>query len=126
MLKSITQSALPVLALPRTAKRLIALAVDASLCVLTMWLAFYLRLGEFVALSGRSLWVNSNQLGIRVNLLINNPNKTVTSHCPHPILANGDPLTCPPKSGPEFMLGFGPKIMDRHCNGPVIYIRKIQ
>jgi FlaA1/EpsC-like NDP-sugar epimerase len=40
------------LALPRFAKRLLALSVDASLCVLTVWLAFYLRLGEWVALSG--------------------------------------------------------------------------
>lgn len=41
----------PVLALPRAAKRTIALAVDAGLCILTVWLAFYLRVGEFVALS---------------------------------------------------------------------------
>ena len=47
--------ALPILALPRVAKRLVVLAVDASLCVLTVWLAFYLRLGEFVALSGSAL-----------------------------------------------------------------------
>lgn len=38
--------------MPRVAKRLVVLAVDASLCVLTVWLSFYLRLGEFVALSG--------------------------------------------------------------------------
>ncbi len=44
--------ALPVLSLPRVAKRLVVLAVDASLCILTVWFAFYLRLGEFVALSG--------------------------------------------------------------------------
>ena len=41
-----------VLSLPRYAKRVIALLVDGSMCVLTVWLAFYLRLGEFVALSG--------------------------------------------------------------------------
>jgi FlaA1/EpsC-like NDP-sugar epimerase len=44
------------LALPRVAKRLLALSVDASLCVLTVWLAFYLRLGEWVALSGEPFW----------------------------------------------------------------------
>ena len=49
--------AVPMLALPRVAKRLLALAVDASLCVLTVWLAFYLRLGEFVALSGQTPWL---------------------------------------------------------------------
>lgn len=44
--------ALPVLAMPRVAKRLVVLLVDASLCVLTVWLAYYLRLGEWVKLSG--------------------------------------------------------------------------
>ncbi len=48
--------AVPMLAMPRVAKRLLALAVDASLCVLTVWLAFYLRLGEWVALSGDAVW----------------------------------------------------------------------
>lgn len=41
-----------ILNLPRVAKRLVVLATDASLCVLTVWLAFYLRLGDFVSLSG--------------------------------------------------------------------------
>ena len=45
----------PVLALPRLTKRLIVLTVDASLCVLTVWLAYYLRLGEWVSLSGPPL-----------------------------------------------------------------------
>ncbi|TLG77633.1 nucleoside-diphosphate sugar epimerase/dehydratase [Methylocystis sp. B8] len=48
--------ALPILALPRAAKRLVVAAVDFSLCVLTIWFAFYLRLGEFIELSGPSLW----------------------------------------------------------------------
>jgi FlaA1/EpsC-like NDP-sugar epimerase len=47
--------AVPVLALPRPAKRAVAVVIDAGLCVLTVWLAYYLRLGEFVPLSGRSL-----------------------------------------------------------------------
>ncbi len=47
--------ALPVLSLPRVAKRLVVLAVDASLCIFTVWFAFYLRLGEFVSLSGPAL-----------------------------------------------------------------------
>ena len=42
----------PVLALPRQAKRTIVLVLDACLCVLSAWLAFYLRLGEFVAFTG--------------------------------------------------------------------------
>lgn len=43
---------LPMLALPRWAKRFVVSAVDVGLCVLTVWLAFYLRLGQFVTLSG--------------------------------------------------------------------------
>lgn len=38
------------LALPRPVKRVIALVSDAFLCALSVWLAFYLRLGDFVPL----------------------------------------------------------------------------
>ncbi|OGB19827.1 MAG: capsular biosynthesis protein [Burkholderiales bacterium RIFCSPLOWO2_12_67_14] len=48
--------ALPILAMPRPAKRVVVLAVDASLCVLTVWLAYYLRLGDWVKLSGDAYW----------------------------------------------------------------------
>ena len=41
----------PVLALPRPVKRAVVLVSDAGLCVLSVWLAFYLRLGDFVPLS---------------------------------------------------------------------------
>lgn len=41
----------PVLNLPRVAKRLIVLAVDASLCVLTVWLAYFLRLDYWISLA---------------------------------------------------------------------------
>lgn len=46
----------PLLALPRYAKRIIVLIVDACICILTVWIAFYLRLGEFVSFSGNELW----------------------------------------------------------------------
>jgi FlaA1/EpsC-like NDP-sugar epimerase len=45
------------LALPRTLKRFLALGMDASLCVLTVWLAYYLRLGEWVRLSNDPEWM---------------------------------------------------------------------
>lgn len=45
----------PVLALPRIVKRMVVLGVDASLCLLTVWLSFYLRLGELVDLSSSVL-----------------------------------------------------------------------
>lgn len=41
----------PVVALPRAVKKFIAVCIDASLCLLTIWLAFYLRLNEWVPLS---------------------------------------------------------------------------
>lgn len=41
-----------VLQIPRTGKRLIALSVDVVLCALTTWLAFCLRLDDWVVLSG--------------------------------------------------------------------------
>jgi FlaA1/EpsC-like NDP-sugar epimerase len=59
-----------VLVLPRYAKRVIALAVDAALCVLTVWLAFYLRLGEFISLAGPPLWVVGVSLGLALPIFI--------------------------------------------------------
>ena len=41
-----------VLALPRPSKRAIAIAVDVVLCSLAVWIAFYLRLDQWVALRG--------------------------------------------------------------------------
>ena len=55
MKNSLLNLGIPVLSLPRLAKRMIAILLDISLCVLTVWLAFYLRLGEFMALSGNAL-----------------------------------------------------------------------
>lgn len=47
----LSRLAAPALALPRLAKRALVVAADTSLCVLSVWLAFYLRLGEFFPLS---------------------------------------------------------------------------
>ena len=49
---------IPVLALPRFLKRLVVLVLDCSLCILTVWFAYYLRLGEFVALSDSAFWAS--------------------------------------------------------------------
>jgi FlaA1/EpsC-like NDP-sugar epimerase len=46
----------PILAIPRPAKRMVVGLVDFSLCLLTVWLAYYLRTGEFISLSGQLLW----------------------------------------------------------------------
>lgn len=62
--------AVPILALPRVAKRLVASFVDLGLCVLTVWLAYYLRLGEFVVLSGNALWAVGAAVGIALPIFI--------------------------------------------------------
>ncbi|MDT7522527.1 nucleoside-diphosphate sugar epimerase/dehydratase [Rhodoferax sp. TBRC 17198] len=54
----------PILALPRPAKRLVALSVDMGLCVLTVWLAYYLRLGELVTLDGTALLAVATSVGM--------------------------------------------------------------
>lgn len=43
----------PLLALPRGSKRILTMMVDCILAGLTVWIAYYLRLGYFVPLSGR-------------------------------------------------------------------------
>jgi FlaA1/EpsC-like NDP-sugar epimerase len=60
----------PVLAMPRAAKRFVALSVDLSLCVLSVWLAYYLRLGEFVALSDNALWAVGASIGLALPIFI--------------------------------------------------------
>lgn len=60
----------PILGLPRVAKRIVALLVDASLCVLAVWLAYYLRLGEFVALTGNALLAVGASVAIALPVFI--------------------------------------------------------
>lgn len=40
------------LRIPRLIKRALVLSLDVGVCIITVWLAFYLRLGEWVSLSG--------------------------------------------------------------------------
>ena len=70
MKRPLFKLAFPILALPRAAKRFVALSVDLGLCVLTVWLAFYLRLGEFVALSGTALWAVAASVGIALPIFV--------------------------------------------------------
>tara|TARA_X000000950_G_scaffold37422_1_gene40003 strand:- start:1451 stop:3397 length:1947 start_codon:yes stop_codon:yes gene_type:complete len=44
-------------ALPRYAKRLLLIIIDSALCVVSTWIAFYVRLGEFVYLEDSKLSV---------------------------------------------------------------------
>jgi FlaA1/EpsC-like NDP-sugar epimerase len=57
MIRYLSRFADPVLALPRPVKRGVVLVLDVGLCVLSVWLAFYLRLGVWSSLSGPMLWV---------------------------------------------------------------------
>ena len=61
---------MPVLSLPRWAKRSLVLAVDTSFCILTVWLAFYLRLGEIVTLHGNALAAALVSIGIGIPIFI--------------------------------------------------------
>jgi FlaA1/EpsC-like NDP-sugar epimerase len=61
---------IPILALPRTAKRIVALLVDIGLCVLTVWLAYYLRLGEPVPLSGNAFTAAIVSIGIALPIFV--------------------------------------------------------
>lgn len=45
-----------VLGLPRLTKRLVVMVLDVCLCVLTVWLAYYLRLDEWISLVGEAFW----------------------------------------------------------------------
>lgn len=54
--KALDRSAPPILGIPRPAKRIVVIGLDISLCVLTVWLAFYLRLGEFIGFSRNAQW----------------------------------------------------------------------
>jgi FlaA1/EpsC-like NDP-sugar epimerase len=60
----------PILAMPRPAKRVVVLSVDAALCVLTVWLSYYLRLGEWVKLSGDSFWQPMWAVGVSLLLAL--------------------------------------------------------
>ena len=46
------------------------MAVDISCCVLTVWLAYYLRLGEFVTLSGNALFAVAISIAVALPIFI--------------------------------------------------------
>jgi FlaA1/EpsC-like NDP-sugar epimerase len=56
MIRTLSRFAAPVLSLPRSVKRGVVLVTDAGLCVLSVWLAFYLRSGTFMSLAGPPIW----------------------------------------------------------------------
>ncbi|SFZ78874.1 polysaccharide biosynthesis protein [Chitinimonas taiwanensis] len=52
MMYVLSRFSMPALGLPRSVKRTVVFSMDVGLCALSVWLAFYLRLDEFVPLSG--------------------------------------------------------------------------
>lgn len=72
------QALQPILELPRYAKRIIALTLDINLCILTVWLAFYLRLGEFISLSFDKPWASGLLSAVAISALLALPLFTVS------------------------------------------------
>lgn len=64
MRKALHRFSAPILVLPRLAKQFVALSLDVGQCILSVWLAYYLRLGEFTALSGNALWAVVASVGL--------------------------------------------------------------
>lgn len=60
----------PLLALPRPAKRVLALVVDAGLCVLCVWLSFGIRLDSWTFLEGAQWWAVVGAIGLAFPLFI--------------------------------------------------------
>ena len=50
MLRKIDNLRISLLDLPKSSKLIISLSIDALLCILTIWISFYLRLGELFPL----------------------------------------------------------------------------
>jgi FlaA1/EpsC-like NDP-sugar epimerase len=55
MLVKIHTATKSILNLPRFAKQIVAIIFDISLCVLSTWIAFYLRLDQFISIQGEAL-----------------------------------------------------------------------
>ncbi|MFA5627841.1 MAG: nucleoside-diphosphate sugar epimerase/dehydratase [Thiohalomonadaceae bacterium] len=68
--KPLDRLAVMTLFMPRVAKRLVALSVDLGLCVLTVWLAYYLRLGEFISFMGQSQWAQGMWWAVLASVVI--------------------------------------------------------
>ena len=68
--RPMAQLAVPVLAMPRAFKILVVMSVDISLCILTVWLAYYLRLGEFISLTGESEWTFGAYMAAGISIVL--------------------------------------------------------
>ena len=60
----LTEISKNIINLPRYAKRIIAVIIDIGLCIICTWLAFYLRLEEFVKIN------NTTTLAVYISILL--------------------------------------------------------
>jgi FlaA1/EpsC-like NDP-sugar epimerase len=60
------------LAVPRPAKRALAVAFDAALCLLTFWLALSLRLEHLATPSGNQWWAMAATVALALPLFVVN------------------------------------------------------
>jgi FlaA1/EpsC-like NDP-sugar epimerase len=60
----------PLLSLSRAEKRIVVMTIDICLCILTVWLAYYLRLGEFINLSGNALIVAGTSIALAIPIFV--------------------------------------------------------
>ena len=58
------------LSMNRPVKRLVVMSSDICLCALSVWLSFYLRLGEFAPLAGPMLWPVGVSVGLAIPIFI--------------------------------------------------------
>ena len=60
----LTEVSKNIINLPRYAKRIIAILIDVGLCIICTWLAFFLRLEEFIKID------NITTLAIEISILL--------------------------------------------------------
>jgi len=74
--------------MPRIAKQFVVIMLDCSACILATWLAFYLRLGEFVPLVGPALWAACVSIMIALPLfVISGMYRVIFRHSGWPVIA---------------------------------------
>ncbi len=58
------------LRIPRLIKRTLVLSLDVGVCIVSVWLAFYLRLGEWVSLSGIRFFALALALSLSIPIFV--------------------------------------------------------
>ncbi len=66
MIKNIRYFSRSLLSLPRYTKRIFAIISDIALCIISLWLAFFLRLDKLVGLEGNIVWAAFFSISIAI------------------------------------------------------------